>query len=103
MTDLLKNLFDSIQTADEVDQLVAEQREEDLHLKFKQKTNRSNGAPDDIDRKNFSRRSQTSQMPTAESWYGVWPPITRTMWTGHQISSPSLILKDFERGWRLGA
>ncbi len=70
MTDLLKNLFDSIQTADEVDQLVAEQREEDLHLKFKQKTNRSNGAPDDIDRKNFSEA--LSDFANADGGILVW-------------------------------
>jgi Putative DNA-binding domain len=54
MSNLLRDLFDSIQSAEDVERLINEEREEDLHLEFKQKTNRSNGAPDDTDRNNLS-------------------------------------------------
>ena len=50
----LNHFYDSLATESDLQALVAERREEDLHLEFKQKVDSRNGNLDLIDKENFS-------------------------------------------------
>jgi Putative DNA-binding domain len=55
MSDHLQRFFESISSEAELNAMVNEGREEDLHLEFKQKVDRRNGDLDNNDRKAFSK------------------------------------------------
>jgi hypothetical protein len=55
MNPQLQRFFDVLATAADIRRLVTTRREEDLHLEFKQKSDRSTGDLGDDDRKNFSK------------------------------------------------
>lgn len=55
MSTLLQDLFDGIRSLEDIQRFVDEEREEDLHLEFKQKKDTRNGAPGPEDKENFSK------------------------------------------------
>jgi hypothetical protein len=48
-------LFDGLKTEEDVQRLVDDRRREDLHLEFKEKSNRSHGKLEDKDREGLSK------------------------------------------------
>lgn len=55
MGDPLRQLFERLEREGDLQQLVQEKTQENLHLEFKEKEDRSHGNLDDDDRKNFSK------------------------------------------------
>jgi predicted HTH transcriptional regulator len=55
MSTTLETFFSSLQSENDIDQLVQQRREEDLYLEFKEKERRNSGELGESDKENFSQ------------------------------------------------